>query len=80
MNDGGVVVHENGLDGDGWDLGDENAAEGVRDGSVDADEGEGGVELAVMVEFDLEVALELFKIPGIVFATVVAWEDRKSVV
>ncbi len=53
LDDGGVVPDVDGLDGDGGDLGDEDAAEGVGDGGVDADEGEAAVELVVFVELDL---------------------------
>lgn len=53
LDDGGVVPDVDGLDGDGGDFGDEDAAEGVGDGGVDADEGEAAVELFVFVELDL---------------------------
>lgn len=48
LDDGGVVVHEDVFDGEGGNFGEENAAEGIGDGGVDAYEGEGGV---VGVEF-----------------------------
>ena len=54
VDDAGVVVDEDGADGEGGDLGDEDSAEGVGDGGVDADEGEDGVEGFVFVELDLE--------------------------
>lgn len=53
LDDGGVVVYVDGLDGDGGDFGDEDAAEGVCNGSIDTDEGETRIELFVFVELDL---------------------------
>lgn len=53
LDDGGVVPYVDGLDGDGGDLGDEYAAEGIRNGGVYADEGEATVVLFVFVELDL---------------------------
>ena len=53
-HDGGVVVDVDVFDGKGRDLGKEDAAEGVGDGGVDVDEGEGGFEREVAVELDLE--------------------------
>ena len=53
LDDGGVIPYVDGLDGDGGDLGDEDAAEGVCYGSVYADEGEATIILFVLVELDL---------------------------
>ena len=74
LNDGSVVVHEDGFNCDSWNFSDENATESVGNRGVDADEGEGGIELAIVVELDLQVLLELFEIPGVVFAGVMARE------
>lgn len=40
LNDGGVVLDEDGFDGEGGNLGDENATESVCERGIDADEGE----------------------------------------
>ena len=53
-HDGGVVVDVDVFDREGGDLGKEDAAEGVGDGGVDIDEGEGGFEGEVAVELDLK--------------------------
>jgi hypothetical protein len=55
---GGVLVDEDVFDGEGGDLGEENAAEGVGYGGVDTNEGERGVEGCMGVEFDAEVLLK----------------------
>ena len=55
MNDAGVVVHEDSANGECGYFGDEDTAEGVCYGGVDADEGEDSVEGFVFVELDLEV-------------------------
>lgn len=52
---GGVVVDEDVFDGEGGDFGEQDAAEGVGDGGVEAGEGEGGVVGGVGVEGDVEV-------------------------
>ena len=59
LDDGGVVVDEDVFDGEGGDLGEQDAAEGVCDGCVEAGEGEGGVVRGVGVEGDVEVLGEL---------------------
>lgn len=69
-----VVVHEDGLDGERGDLGDEDAPEGVRDGGVDADQRELGVELLVRVELDLEVLAEVFLVPSMLLVRKVVGE------
>jgi hypothetical protein len=69
-----VVVDPDVLDGEGGDLGDHDAAEGVGDGGVEPDEAEGGVMLAVLVEDDAELVPEGFDVPGVVLAGVVAGE------
>lgn len=43
LDDGGVVVDEDVFDSEGRDFGEEDAAEGVGDGGVNIDEGEGGL-------------------------------------
>lgn len=58
LDDGGVVVDEDVFDGEGGDFGQKNAAEGVGEGGVDTDKGEGGVVGGVLVELDLEVLVE----------------------
>jgi hypothetical protein len=55
LDDGGVVVDEDVFDGEGGDLGEQDAAEGICDGGVEAGEGEGGVVRGVGVEGDVEV-------------------------
>lgn len=57
LDDGGVVVDVDEFNGEGGDFGEEDAAEGVGEGSVDADKGEGGVEGCVLVELNVEVLL-----------------------
>lgn len=47
LDDARIVVNEDGLDGEGGDLGDQDPPEGVGDGGVDADEGELRVELLI---------------------------------
>lgn len=61
LDHGGVVVDVDGLDGEGGDLGDEDAAEGVGDGGVDANEGKGRLGGGQVVELDAEVVLEGFE-------------------
>lgn len=43
------------FDCQGWDFGNEDTAESVRNGCVDADQGEGGVVLFVLVELDFQI-------------------------
>lgn len=74
LDDGGVVLYEDVFDGEGWDLGDEDAAEGVCERGVDADEGEGGVVGLVAVELDGKGGLEVLDGKGVVFAGEVAGE------
>jgi hypothetical protein len=52
LNHGGVILDEDVLDGEGGDLGDQDAPEGVGQRGVDADERKGGIVLLVLVEFD----------------------------
>lgn len=47
-------MHEDVFDGEGRDLREEDAAEGVGNGGVNANEGEGGVEGLEFVELDAE--------------------------
>lgn len=72
LDDRGVVVDEDILNGQRGDLGDEDAAEGVGERGVEADEGEGGVELVVLVKVDREVGREALDCEGCVFAGDVA--------
>lgn len=74
LNDGGVVLYEDVFDGERWDLGDEDAAEGVCERGVDADEGEGSVVGLVAVELDGKGGLEVLDGEGVVFAGEVAGE------
>lgn len=74
LDDRGVVLYEDVFDGQGWDLGDEDAPEGVCERGVDADEGEGGVVGLVSVELDGEGGLELLNGEGVVFAREVTGE------
>jgi hypothetical protein len=54
LDDGRVLVDEDVFDGERGDLGEEDAAEGVGDGGVEAGEGEFGVVWGVLVELDVE--------------------------
>jgi hypothetical protein len=66
LDDAGVFEHEHVFDGEGRDFGQEDAAEGVRDAGVDADEREAGVVLLVLVELDAELVAEARDVPGVV--------------
>lgn len=66
----GVVPHENVLDGQGGNVGDHDAAEGVGDGGIDADERELSLIGVVLVEHYADALAELFDIPGVVLAGV----------
>lgn len=48
-------MYEDELDSKGRNFGNEDATECIGDGGVDADEGEGGIERFVFVEFDSEI-------------------------
>lgn len=74
LDDGGVVLYKDVFDGESWDLGDEDAAKGVCERGVEADEGEGSVVGLVSVELDGEGGLELLNGEGVVFAGEVAGE------
>lgn len=74
LDDGGVVIHPYVLDGQRGDLGNQDAAEGVGDGGVDADQREGGIVLTILVEDDAKLVAECIQIPCMVFTWVVAWE------
>lgn len=80
MDDGGVVLDVDVLDGEGGDLGEENAAEGVGEGGIDADEGEGREELVVLVEVDGKGGAEAIDGEGVVFAREVARVIGRDVV
>ena len=76
--------------GEGWNFCNHDAAEGVGDAGVDADEGEGGIMGVVLIELNrktlaylLDASVEkwqvkylgeLFQIPFVIFAWVVARE------
>lgn len=47
------------FDGQGWNFGDHNSAEGVGDAGVDPDEREGSIEGFVFVELDFKVLTAL---------------------
>lgn len=70
LDDGGVVLYVDILYGDGRDLCDEDAAEGVGDGGVDTNEGEGSLMLGVVVKLDAEVGGEAVEIPRVILASV----------
>lgn len=55
LDDGGILVDEDILNGEGRYFGEQDSAEGVGDGGVDGDEGEGRVVGGVSVEVDVEV-------------------------
>lgn len=71
LDDRGVVVNKDGLDSETGNLGDHDPAEGIGDGGVDADEGELGLELVVLVELDLEGAAEILLVPGMFLVRIV---------
>lgn len=71
LDDRRVVIDKDGLDGEGGDLGDHDTTEGVGDGGVDADEGELGLELVILVELNLEPATKLFLVPGMFFVGII---------
>ena len=70
----GVVPHEDVLDGQRGDVGDHDAAEGVGNGGVDANERELSLIWVVLVEHYTDVFAELFDVPGVVLAGVEAGE------
>lgn len=72
LDDRGIVLDVDVLDGEGGDLGQQDAAEGVGDGGVDAYERKGGQELVVLVEVDGEAGAEPVDAEGVVFAGEVA--------
>lgn len=78
LDHGGVVVDPDVLDGDGRDLGDHDAAESVGDGGVDADQAEGGIVLAIVVELDAQLVAEYLGVPRVVFAGVMTRKISRS--
>lgn len=74
LDHGGVVLDVDVLDGERRDLGDEDAAKGVSQRGVDADEGEGRIVELVAVELDGEGGSEALNGKGVVFAGEVAGE------
>lgn len=74
LDDGGVVLDIDVLDGERRDLGDEDAPESVGERGVDADEREGRIVGFVSVELDGEGRLEPLNREGVVFAGEVAGE------
>lgn len=64
----GVVLDEDVLNRQRRDLGNEDAAECVGEGGVEADEREGGVELLVLVKVDGKVGLEALDCEGGILA------------
>lgn len=71
LDDRGVVIDEDGIDGEGGDLGDEDATEGVGYRGINADEGELGVELFVLVPLNLEALTESIFVPCVIFVRIV---------
>jgi hypothetical protein len=53
-----VVLDKDVLNGERRDLGEEDAAEGVGERGVDADEGEGGMQRVILVKGDVETVAE----------------------
>lgn len=80
LDDARVVVHPDVLDGEGRDLGDHDAPEGVCDGGVEPDEAEGGIVLTVLVEDDLELLAKGLEVPRVGLAGVVAGEVGRGYV
>lgn len=74
LDDGCVVVNPHILNGECGDLGDQDTAEGVGDGCVEANEREGGLVLAVVVKGNIEPRAKDVNVPGVVLAWVVAGE------
>lgn len=74
LNDGCVILNIYVFDGEGWDLGKEDAAEGIGDGGVYADQGERCVGRLVLVELDLEARAEAINRKRQIFARIVARE------
>ena len=54
MNDGSIVQDINKLYSKCRHFGDENTSECIRDGSVEANEREGGIECFIFMELDVE--------------------------
>lgn len=74
LNHGGVVLYIDVLNSEGRDLSDEDAAEGVGNGCVDADKGEGGEVRVVVMEVNIEAVAKAVDGKSEVFAWEVAWE------
>jgi hypothetical protein len=53
VDDGGVIMNEHVLDGQGRDVGDENTPEGICDRGIYASKAEGAFERLVFVKDDL---------------------------
>ena len=80
LDDGRVVRDEDILNGEGGDLGEEDASEGVGERGVDADEREGGEKRVVLVELDIEARPEPLNGELCVFSGYVAGEIDRGVV
>ena len=74
LDDGGVVLNVDTLDGEGGDFVDHDAPEGVGNGGVHADEGESGFAVVIFVELDPEILLESGQGPCVVFAWIMVGE------
>ena len=54
-----------GFDGEGGNLGDEHAAEGVSHGSIYSDEGEAGIVFIIVVELDyIQARIRQYSLKG----------------
>ncbi len=71
-------MNEDIFDSHCWDLGDENASERIGDRSIYTDQGEGGFEGVIVVEFDLEMFLEFGLVPGMVFSWIMPREINRG--
>ena len=54
LNNGRIIPDKDIFNSDGGDFGKKNASKSIRDGGVEADERERGMERVVLVKLDLE--------------------------
>ena len=80
LNDGGVVLNKDLLNGESGYLGDQYAPKGIGDGGVDADQREGSVKLLVVVELDSKPFPKSVDIPRMIFARIVTGEIGRGAI
>lgn len=61
LNDGGIVIHKDEFDSDRRYFGNEDAAECIGNGGIEADERKGRIEWIVFVELDSEILSFFYK-------------------